>query len=219
MRKNVTEEYLETILYLTRNGSLAKTKDIAEVMKIKPPSVTEMLLKLNDEGYIHYEPYVGASLTSKGMEKAIQIERKHQLLEKFLVDNLGVDTSTAHNEACEMEHSISDETMEKLCTYLGHPRLCPDAHTIPRGECCDQAETTEPLSKLREGDSAIIKVVSIDDDSRDFLMSLGFLPDVVITVKKKLPSNSLLVKVKGSEIAIGKDIAKKILVAKVGICH
>jgi DtxR family Mn-dependent transcriptional regulator len=215
MRKNIAEEYLETILYLTRDGHRAKTRDIAQAMAIKPPSVSEMLLKLRDQGLVDYAPYEGAILTEPGREQAQQIERKHQLLETFLVDTLGVEVDTAHEEACEMEHTISENTVEKICAYLGHPRYCPDAHEIPKGPCCEKAAACTPLSEMKEGDEAVIKIVTVDSSTKDYLLSLGFLPDVLISIKKKLPSNSLLIRIKGSEIAIGKDIAHKIMVCKV----
>ena len=215
MRKNITEEYLETILYLTREGSRAKTRDIALAMDIKPPSVSEMLLKLKDQGYIDYMPYEGALLTETGRSQAIQMERKHQLLETLLVATLGVDTDTAHDEACEMEHSVSDNTVERICSYLGHPRYCPDDHPITRGQCCENSDETKPLHELNEGEEGIIRVVTLDNNTREYLLSLGFLPDVRVSIKKKLPSNSLLVRIKGSEIAIGRDIASRIIVAKV----
>jgi DtxR family Mn-dependent transcriptional regulator len=215
VRKNIAEEYLETILYLTRHGSRAKTRDIAQAMDIKPPSVSEMLLKLRDQGLIDYAPYEGAALTERGKEQAIQMERKHQLLETFLVDTLGVELTAAHNEACELEHSISENTVEKICAFLGHPRYCPDEHLITKGECCEKAPACAPLSDMNEGDEAIIKVVTVDSSTKDYLISLGFLPDVIVSIKKKLPSRGLLVRIKGSEIAIGRDIARKIMVCKV----
>ena len=228
MEKNIEEEYLETILYLTRDGRSAntsdssantsgrraKTKDIAREMDIKPPSVSEMLLKLKDESLIDYKPYEGASLTESGRAVAIQIERKHQLLETFLVDALGVDTDRAHDEACELEHHMSDDTMARMCSYLGHPRFCPDDHPITKGECCEKSVPSMPLTELKEGDEGVIKIVCVDKNTRDYLMSLGFLPDVLLSIKKRLPSNNLLVRIKGSEIAIGKDIAEKIFVSK-----
>lgn len=214
MRKNVAEEYLETILYLTKRGRPAKTKDIADAMRIKPPSVSEMLTKLKEEGYIEYQPYAGASLTERGKAKAIQMERKHQVLETFLVDALGVELEKAHDEACEMEHTVSDSTLSKMCAFLGHPRFCPDNHPIPMGVCCEKSEESVPLTKLKEGEGGIIKIVCVDKGARDYLLSLGFLPDIALTVKKRLPPNSLLVRIKGAEIAIDGDIAKKIFVKK-----
>jgi DtxR family transcriptional regulator, Mn-dependent transcriptional regulator len=215
VRKNIAEEYLETILYLTRDGSRAKTRDIARSMDIKPPSVSEMLLKLRDQGLIDYAPYEGAVLTETGREEALRIERKHQLLETFLVDTLGVELNKAHDEACEMEHTISENTVDKICAYLGHPRYCPDDHPITRGECCEKADSCTPLSEMNEGDEAVIRVVTVDNSTKDYLISLGFLPDVIVSIKKKLPSRGLLVRIKGSEIAIGRDIARKIMVSRV----
>ena len=214
MEKNIEEEYLETILYLTRNSPRAKTKDIAREMDVKPHSVSEMLLKLKDQAMVDYMPYEGVSLTDKGRAVAIQIERKHQLLETFLVDTLGIDADRAHDEACEMEHHMSDDTMDRMCSFLGHPRFCPDDHPITRGECCEKSVPSMPLTELKEGDEGIIKVICVERGTRDYLMSLGFLPDVLLSIKKRLPSNSLLVRIKGSEIAIGKDIAEKIFVSK-----
>jgi DtxR family transcriptional regulator, Mn-dependent transcriptional regulator len=215
VRKNIAEEYLETILYLTRDGGRAKTRDIARAMEIKPPSVSEMLLKLRDQGLVDYAPYEGALLTAAGRAQALQIERKHQLLETFLVDTLGVELNEAHDEACEMEHTISENTVDKICAYLGHPRFCPDAHPITKGECCEKADACTPLSDLKEGEEAVIRVVTVDSSTKDYLISLGFLPDVLVSIKKKLPSRGLLVRIKGSEIAIGRDVARKIMVSKV----
>jgi DtxR family Mn-dependent transcriptional regulator len=71
-----------------------------------------------------------------------------------------------------------------------------------------------PLAELKEGETATIKIVCTDKSTRDYLTSLGFLPDVILSIKKRLPSNSFLVRIKGSEIAIGRDIAEKIFVKK-----
>ena len=218
MKKSIMEEYLETILYLTRGqparDGRAKTSDIAAEMEIKPPSVSEMLLKLKEEGLVDYRPHEGASLTAQGRVVATQMERKHQLLETFLVDILGVDAKRAHHEACEMEHHMSDDTVARLCAYLGHPRLCPDDHPIPRGKCCKKSPHTVPLTELSEGEKGVIKLVNADRSSCDSLTSLGFLPEVVLSIKRRLPSNSLLVSIKGCEIAIGRTIAEKIYVAR-----
>jgi len=91
MRKNIAEEISRDDPVSDQGRRTAKTKDIADAMGIKPPSVSEMLGKLKDQGYVEYQPYVGATLTEKGRAEAVQMERKHQLLETFLVDTLGVE--------------------------------------------------------------------------------------------------------------------------------
>ncbi|WP_458405095.1 metal-dependent transcriptional regulator, partial [Methanobrevibacter sp.] len=89
------------------------------------------LKKLKDLGYIVYTPYKGATLTDEGMKIAQKITRKHRILEKFLLDILKVKEENIHDQACEMEHSLSDEAERALCTMLHHPDLCPDENIIP----------------------------------------------------------------------------------------
>jgi DtxR family Mn-dependent transcriptional regulator len=90
-----------------------------------------MLKKLEDLGYITYTPYKGATLTDEGMKIAQKITRKHRILEKFLLDILKVKEENIHDQACEMEHTLSDEAERAICTMLHHPDLCPDENVIP----------------------------------------------------------------------------------------
>ena len=83
------EMYLETIYVLTEGGALARTRDIAQEWHVSPPSATEMVQKLAAAGYLHYEPYHGASLTPSGSVIGRAVIRKHRLLERFLVDVVG----------------------------------------------------------------------------------------------------------------------------------
>jgi DtxR family Mn-dependent transcriptional regulator len=213
------EEYLETILYLTnKNKGPAKTNQIAEELRLSAPSVTEMIRKLSGSGYIKYTPYHGVTLTQKGCTEAMRIKRRHQLLETFLVDVLDLDPKFAHTEACEMEHSISETTLEKMCAYMGHPEICPDGNPIGQGECCT-GETPHasyrdyiPLSELKEGDNGIIKIISLTRDIKDRLSYIGLIPDRKVTVKRKLGKGTLSIITMGTEVAVGKDIAKNILV-------
>jgi DtxR family Mn-dependent transcriptional regulator len=68
------------------------------------------------------------------MRIAQKITRKHRILEKFLLDILKVKEENVHDQACEMEHTLSDEAERALCTMMHHPDLCPDEHIIP---ACD----------------------------------------------------------------------------------
>ena len=130
------EMYLETIYVLTEGGSLARTRDIAAEWKVSQPSATEMVQKLAAQGYLHYEPYRGASLTPEGLEIGRAVIRKHRLLERFLVDVVKADPATAEEDACHMEHAIP-VTMERwVCELLGHPRESLKGEPIPRGDCC-----------------------------------------------------------------------------------
>ena len=128
------EEYLEVLYRNGSNGEQVSTTQLSKNLGIAPGSVTQMLKKLEDLGYIVYTPYKGATLTDEGMRIAQKITRKHRILEKFLLDILNVKEENIHDQACEMEHALSDEAERALCTMLHHPDLCPDDNVIP---ACD----------------------------------------------------------------------------------
>ena len=128
------EEYLEVLYRNGSNKEQVSTTTLSNDLGIAPGSVTQMLKKLEALGYINYTPYRGASLTDEGMKIAQKITRKHRILEKFLLDILKVKEENIHDQACEMEHTLSDEAERALCTMLHHPDLCPDNNIIP---ACD----------------------------------------------------------------------------------
>ena len=147
------EEYLETILYLIRkNQGPAKTKQISEELNVSPPSVTEMIKKLNSSGLVEYTPYQGVELTEKGTDQAIRIKRKHQVLETFLADVLDFDRKEAHKEACELEHAVSDAVLERIYEFLGSPEYCPDGNPINIDKNnIKREERFIPLDEMEEG--------------------------------------------------------------------
>lgn len=128
--------YLETIFVLTEGGALARTRDIAAEWKVSQPSATEMVQKLATQGYLHYEPYKGASLTSEGMVIGRAVIRKHRLLEKFLVEIVKVPLVEAEDSACHMEHTIPPAFEAWVCELLGHPKESVKGEPIPAGPCC-----------------------------------------------------------------------------------
>jgi len=169
------EEYLEAIYSFNEKGELAKNLNLSEKLKVSPSSVTEMIKKLADEGLVTYEPYKGILLTGKGMARAQKVVRKHRLLERFLHDTLGLSMNKVHDEACKIEHSISDETAAALCDTLKNPKTCPDdGKPIPaciletkNCEDCKLARKTEggrfklltQLSHLRPGERAKVAFI------------------------------------------------------------
>lgn len=221
MQAERIEEYLETILYLIKkNNAPAKTKQIADELNVSPPSVTEMVQKLSEKGFVEYKPYYGVEFTEKGALEAARIKRKHQVLEKFLVDVLDVDTKVAHSEACELEHAVSDRILERICAYIGHPNLCPDGNPIDEGECCvTSKENHILLSEMKEGERGIVNMMTLPSDTKERLTSLGLIVGEEVTIKRKQKQGSISILTLGTEIALGNDIASKIYVNPDGIKH
>lgn len=117
LKQQTLERYVETLDELERKKDKARTKDIAEKLDVKEPSVTEMLQKLKRKNFVEYEPYHGATLTKKGSQLAEKLNERHLTLAKFL-KTIGVDEKTAEADACKIEHVIAPETMKKLRQFL-----------------------------------------------------------------------------------------------------
>lgn len=132
MRRKTKEEYIEIICLLEKQEGRAQTGMIAEAIDVKPPSVTEMLRKLEEKGLIVYEPYAGATLTPAGLEMARDLRRRHRTFADLL-GILGVDGDTAEADACQFEHHVSPETLECLRLFLSYLRKSPEGQRCLKG--------------------------------------------------------------------------------------
>ncbi len=112
------EDYLETILILSKNGNFVRSIDVATEMGFSKASVSRAVNILKNEGLITIEPDGQLKLTEKGEAKANSVYSRHNLLKKFFIEFLGVDEDTATNDACKIEHVISEQTYLKLKEYV-----------------------------------------------------------------------------------------------------
>ena len=110
MEQKSTQDYLKAVYGLAKNGELVSTTEISQKLEVAPASVTEMLKKLSQDGYIKYSPYHGSTLTEKGLQQAKRVTRKHRLLETFLSDVLHIgkrqgSQGSLPNGACPLRRS------------------------------------------------------------------------------------------------------------------
>ncbi|MCW4008061.1 MAG: metal-dependent transcriptional regulator [Candidatus Bathyarchaeota archaeon] len=233
MTQKSSEDYLKTIYELSQNGKAVGTTEISQTLKIAPASVTEMLKKLANKGYITYSPYHGTTLTSEGRRIAEKIVRKHRLLERFLHDVLKIDKEKVHSQACEMEHSLSDEAEESLCRFLRHPDSCPDdGKMIPpcnlQIESCAKCiqlhekgleeegkhnQRLIAISSLKEGQCGKIAFIRGGRNMVQRLLDMGLTPGTRICIVRIAPlGGPVELAVRDSKLAIGKGVASKIFV-------
>lgn len=211
MDHEITEQYLKAIYKLTEEGGSAKTTDIAALIDVSPASVTEMLHKLDERGYIKHELYKGVVLKRKGRRIASKVTRKHRLLERFLSDVVGVTGRSRHEQACRMEHVLTDEAEHNICKMMHHPEECPHGKKIPRCErriSCDRCSGSDiPLTDIGEGQTAIVShLSSVDKDVLCSMLSMGFVPGSEVTVEKKIPMGGpIIVSLKGTRVAIARE--------------
>ena len=130
------EMYLKTILLLTQDrNSAPKTGDISKELKVSPAAVTEMLERLQKDGLVKHEKYKGTALTEVGASRARDIMRKHCIMERFLVETLDMRDSDYHEQACRLEHVVSDEMARRMTKLSKIPGECPDCYDLKTKHC------------------------------------------------------------------------------------
>lgn len=121
------EDYLEAIFDLDKDKKVVRVKDIAKRLDVKMPTVTSMLKTLNDRGLVNYEKYEYVELTNTGEDVGREMHRRHRILFQFLTDILKIDHPTADEEACKMEHTLSESTLDSLTDFMQFIQTCPRA--------------------------------------------------------------------------------------------
>ena len=206
---SVMEDYLKTIFSLLREKGKANTNDLAKIMKVSPPTVTQMVKRLGELQLVEHEPYRGVVLTSTGEKIALEIIRHHRLIEQYLHEALGVPWDKVHEEAEKWEHVISEEVEERMAEFLNHPTRDPHGSPIPSPELILKDEELVPLSDMDEGELGIVSEVPDEDPKLlRYLDDLGLVPDTLFKVQKKEPfGGSVVLKVKGKSLRVGTDAA------------
>lgn len=132
MNFSVAEEnYIKAIYHLQPADGTVSTNQLAAALQTRPASVTDMLKKLKVKKILSYEKYQGVRLSAEGRRVALGIVRKHRLWEYFLVDTLQFTWDEVHEVAEELEHIRSKKLVEKLDSFLGHPKFDPHGDPIP----------------------------------------------------------------------------------------
>lgn len=196
------EEYLEVIYKYGIKKEHVSTTTISKQLEIAPGSVTQMLKKLEDLGYIDYIPYKGAILTDNGTKIAQKITRKHRILERFLADILKIKEENVHIQACNMEHSLSDEAERAMCHMLDYPDKCPGERPIPAcdlnfsscEECVNENSDIEEIgirngnlisiSQLYNNESGKVLFIRGNSNVLKKLIGIGIAIGTTVSVKK-----------------------------------
>lgn len=119
------EDYLEAIAVLKKTQRVARVKDISQMLNVESPSVTSALNTLAKNGLVIHERYGYVDLTREGEKLAGNVQKRHELLCKFLIEILHIDPKTAEEDACKMEHSLSPVTSERLTKFIKFVESCP----------------------------------------------------------------------------------------------
>jgi DtxR family Mn-dependent transcriptional regulator len=183
MPTSAVQDYLKTIHRLGGAHQMVSPADIALALDVRAPSVTGMLKRLGESGYIEYEPGTGAKLSKTGLAEARRVIRRHRLVETFLTQVLGLDWSEVDVEAEALEHAISPRLEAAIAAYLEEPVEDPHGHLIPTSEGEMHDRQLQRLSEFRDGQTAIIREVQDDNPARlRHWRDLGLTPGAVVLI-------------------------------------
>lgn len=160
------QDYLKVIHLLGGADQTVSPAEIAGRLEVRAPSVTGMLKRLAEAGYIEYAPGAGAELTDLGRDEARRVIRRHRLVELFLHRVLGLDWSEVDAEAEALEHAISPRLEQALAVHLGEPGEDPHGHPIPTAEGQLATRDLCRLSDFRPGQWVVIREAQDDNPAR-----------------------------------------------------
>lgn len=222
------EEYLETVHALAEEGTPVIGARIAERLGRSAPSVSQMLDRLEEGGYVRREGRL-VELTDSGSQLAEKVVRRHRLAERLLVDVIGLEWHKVHAEAGRWEHVISDDVEEKLVELLGDPGTCPHGNPIPGSSAPVDHAPQQPLSEVPAGSTVrlarISEEVELDIGSLAYLDEHRFVPGASATVSERATDGTIRLELVKSDsgsgardrrgFSVGPDLSRRLFVAAV----
>lgn len=221
-RTHSVEDYLEAIYFLAfpvgEYGPVVKAGPapaarVAEMLNVTPPTASEMMKRLEAEGYIERTGR-RPLLTDKGRAEAERVVRNHRIIERFLTDFMGYSPAESHEHADAMGDAFTDEMVERLAERLGHPDRCP--HGWPVDPSHEQSENQElrPLSAVPAGGTAtIVRLAEHDGDLLHWFYERGLVPGTPVWVEEVAPAaGELRIRFGDSAQVIGEKAAAGLFV-------
>jgi DtxR family Mn-dependent transcriptional regulator len=203
------EEYLQTLFWLQEAGLPMTGANVARAMQLSPPTVHEMIGRLERDGYITRAGDKTISFTDSGSEHAEGVVRRHRLIERFLTDVLGIPWDEVHEEAERLEHAMSPVLEERMLAAIGDAKTCPHGHPIVAGTRIEGV----PLADVVEG--ASVKVLRLENEAEDllhYLKGAGLDPGLEAKVKEGVGDEVVLDAGDGHEVRVLRTVAETVSV-------
>lgn len=207
--------YMKAIYRLEREGPGVTTSALATELGVAPASVSGMLKKLVNDGFVEHEIRGDIQLTRKGLEVAVGVVRRNRLAERLLTDVLGMPWDEVYAEACILEHAITPRVEERLVAALGDPKTCPHGHPIPPSDLTEPVRVGIPLAQVDAGEEVTVSGVSEQmPEILRYLGQVGVRPGVRLRVAEKAPlGGPVTIDVDGERHAISLELARMVMIA------
>lgn len=204
------EEYLQIIFWLDEAGLPMTAANVARAMQLSPPTVHEMVRRLERDGYIERDEDKAISFTASGREHAEGIVRRHRLIERFLTDVLGIPWDEVHEEAERLEHAMSPVLEARMLAAIGDAKTCPHGHPIEVG----QRHAGVPLADVEVG--ASVKVLRFENEAEDllrYLKAAGAEPGMEGTLAARTDDEVVVEAADGTRVTLTASVAETVSVA------
>jgi len=202
------EEYLQTLFWLHEAGLQMTGANVARAMQLSPPTVHEMIGRLEKDGYITRADDKTISFTGSGQEHAEGIVRRHRLIERFLTDVLGIPWDEVHEEAERLEHAMSPVLEARMLAAIGDAKTCPHGHPIDVGTRLEGA----PLADVAPG--ATLTVLRFENEAEDILHLLketGIEPGMAASLVAT-DDDEVVIEADGEQRALPRSVAETVSV-------
>ena len=202
------EEYLQTLFWLQEAGLPMTGANVARAMQLSPPTVHEMVGRLERDGYITRADDKSISFTGSGAEHAEGIVRRHRLIERFLTDVLGIPWDEVHEEAERLEHAMSPVLEARMLAAIGDAKTCPHGHPIEVGARLEGA----PLADVELG--ATLTVLRFENEAEDLLHYLkqsGMHPGLTGKLAES-GADEVVLESNGSSVSVTRSVAETVSV-------
>jgi DtxR family Mn-dependent transcriptional regulator len=205
------EDYLEEIKRLEEDGERITATVLARILEVSLPSASEMLKRLASEGYLSREKGGAILLTPEGRRLAHTMLRRHRLVERLLVDKLGMSWFEVHGEAHKIEHAVSARVEEAMAKALDYPDYCPHGHPI----CPVDLRQMVRLSEMELGEGGSVAQISeLKEDVLPYLDGIGIRPGATVMVKDIAPMEGpITVDTPQGPASIGRELAALIRIS------
>jgi DtxR family Mn-dependent transcriptional regulator len=203
------QEYLETLFWLFEAGLPMTGANIARAMQLSPPTVHEMVGRLERDGYITRGADKAISFTDAGREHAEAIVRRHRLIERFLTDVLGIPWDEVHEEAERLEHAMSPVLEERMLAAIGDAKTCPHGHPIDVGSRIESV----PLADVQVG--AKVTIVRFENEAEDllhYLKDAGLDPGLQGTLEESADDEVVIATDDGGRATVTRSVAETVSV-------
>jgi DtxR family Mn-dependent transcriptional regulator len=211
---SAVQDYLKAIYALEASGGRVTTSALAKRMSVSAPSATAMAKRLAELGLVERAPYYGLALTEKGRRGALEVLRHHRLLERYLVDTLGLSLDEVHDEADRLEHVLSEDLEARIDEALGFPTHDPHGDPIPDRQLRIVHRTHGSLLDLEPGANAtVMRVPDRDPELLRYLATLAIVPGESVELIRLAPfGGPVTVRTANGEHSIGRELASAIVV-------